>query len=315
MVAPTILTNTQFTSDQPAEALQDLGTTLGELNNMQHVLAQTLASNANNLTTEQIADFNAGLMNNQETIASAIAASSTSGGALGNNLRAASNNLVNQMVITDILEDEVQNAETAYEDLKQNNIDKLRMVDINTYYTEKYRAQSDLMKLIIYFAIPILLIAILANKGIIGNSLAYGLGGLILLIGVVCVIMMLFDINNRDPMNFREYKIDIDIKKEEEAEKNAGTLDSWDEITNDSEAALKALERELGVACIGQDCCDEPYTEFDKNLGMCVPGKNAPAYPTGSQKGAHWEQASKTKGKDKQGFPLHTGGEWVQNYQ
>ena len=48
---------------------------------------------------------------------------------------------------------------------------------------------------------------------------------------------------------------------------------------------------------------------------MCVPGKNAPAYPTGSQKGAHWDQASKTKGKDKQGFPLHTGGKWVQNYQ
>ena len=314
MVAPTILTNTQFTSDQPAEALQDLGTTLGELNNMQHVLAQTLASNANNLTTEQIADFNAGLMNNQETIASAIAASSTSGGALGNNLRAASNNLVNQMVITDILEDEVQNAETAYEDLKQNNIDKLRMVDINTYYTEKYRAQSDLMKLIIYFAIPILLIAILANKGIIGNSLAYGLGGLILFIGVVCVIMMLLDINNRDPMNFREYNIDVDIKAEEQAEK-AGGLDPWDEISYDSEAALKALERELGVACVGRDCCDEPYTVFNKKLGMCVPGKNAPAYPTGSQKGAHWEQASKTKGKDKQGFPLHTGGEWVQNYQ
>jgi hypothetical protein len=299
MVAPTTLTDTQFTSNQQAEALQDLGTTLGELNSMQNVLAQTLASNANNL---------------QETIASAIAASSTAGGALGNNLRAASNNLVNQMVITDILEDEVRNAETAYEDLKQNNIDQLRMVDINTYYTEKYRAQTDLMKLIIYFAIPILLIAILANKGIIGNSLAYGLGGLILFIGVVCVIMMLLDINNRDPMNFREYNIDVDIKAEEQAEK-AGDLDPWDAISYDSEAALKALERELGVACVGRDCCDEPYTVFDKKLGMCVPGKNAPAYPTGSQKGAHWEQASKTKGKDKQGFPLHTGGKWVQNYQ
>ena len=281
MVAPTTLTDTQFTSNQSAEALQDLGTTLGELNSMQNVLSQTLASNANNLTTEQIRDFNAGLMNNQETIASAIAASSTAGGALGNNLRAASNNLVNQMVITDILEDEVQNAEVAYEDLKQNNIDKLRMVDINTYYTEKYRAQTDLMKMIIYFAIPILLIAILASKGIIKNSLAYSLGGIILFIGIICVIVMLVDINNRDPMNFREYKIDVNIKAEEQEEKRAekaGNIHPWDEIEYDSESALKALERELGVACIGGDCCDKPYTVFDKKLGMCVPGKNADSY-------------------------------------
>ena len=121
------------------------------------------------------------------------------------------------MVITDVLENEVHNAEMAYADLKQNNIDKLRMLDINTYYTEKYKAQTDLMKLIIYFTIPLLILAILNNKRIIGKNLVYILGGIILLVGVICVLMMLYDINNRDPMNFREYKVsvntdDIDLK-------------------------------------------------------------------------------------------------------
>ena len=33
--------SSQFTSSQSAEALQDLGTTLGELNSMQQILTQT----------------------------------------------------------------------------------------------------------------------------------------------------------------------------------------------------------------------------------------------------------------------------------
>lgn len=301
--------SSQFTSSQSAEALQDLGTTLGELNSMQQILTQTLANNASNLSAQQIKEFEAALMNNQKTIASAIEASSTSGGALGNNLRAASNNLVNQMVITDILEDEVKNAEMAYDELKQNNIDKLRMVDINTYYTEKYRAQTDLMKLIIYFAIPLLLIAILSNKRIIPTNVAYGLGGIILFVGLIMVVLRIIDINNRDPMNFREYNIDVDIKAEEAGD--GEPLDPFGEIMDDTGAALKALERELGVDCIGPDCCDEPYTVFDKKYGMCVPGKDVPPYPKGHK--STWEQSEKSSGMDKGGFALHSGGKWVQN--
>lgn len=201
--------DTQFTSDQQEEELQNLGTTLERLNNMQHALSQSLAQNASNLTPAQIQTFKDGMTMNNATIASAIESAVLSGNVLGNNVKTASNNLVNQMVITDVLENEVKNAEIAYADLKQNNIDKLRMLDINTYYTEKYKAQTDLMKLIIYFTIPLLILAILNNKRIIGKNLVYILGGIILLVGVICVLMMLYDINNRDPMNFREYKVEL----------------------------------------------------------------------------------------------------------
>ena len=209
--------NTQFTSDQQEESLLSLGTTLERLNDMQRALSQSLAQNAAHLTDSQIQTFKDGMEANNATIAAAIESAVHSGNVLGNNVKTASNNLVNQMVITDVLENEVHNAEMAYADLKQNNIDKLRMLDINTYYTEKYKAQTDLMKLIIYFTIPLLILAILNNKRIIGKNLVYILGGIILLVGVICVLMMLYDINNRDPMNFREYKVsvntdDIDLK-------------------------------------------------------------------------------------------------------
>ena len=293
MVAETN-SNSQLTNSLTEQALMNTGLAMSELNRMQGTLSQTLSENAGNLSKSQINTYEDALRQNTQTMSEAIEASTSIGNNLGGNLRAASNNLVNQMVITDILEDEVHNAERAYDDLKQNNIDKLRMVDINTYYTEKYRAQTDLMKLIIYFAIPLLLITILANKGIIGNNLAYGLGGLILVIGIIVVLWMLYDINNRDPMNFREYNVHVDIKAEEQAEA-AGDIDPWDAIASDSEAALKALERQLGVGCIQKDCCDPPYTKYDKNMGKCVPG---PYWDKDGGDGKrHWEQSKGKKGK------------------
>ena len=235
-----------------------------------------LATQGDSLSAEQINQFKQALMQQNELANTMINAAGAQGQALGHNLRAASNNLVNQMVITDILQNEVTNAEDAYMALKQDNNDKLRMVEINRYYTERYSAQTDLMKLIIFFAVPLLLITILANKGILTKNIAYILGGVILVVGLIMIIGKIMDINNRDNMDFSEYKVDwnpTDI----EAGENAPGIGSG--IVEDSQAALKALEEQLGVYCDGQECCDPPnpkegdkiFTTWSKEYKKCVP--------------------------------------------
>ena len=239
-------------------------------------IRNVLATQAEHLSPDQIKQFKNALMQQTELQNSMLEAASMQGQALGNNLRAASNNLVNQMVVTDILQNEVTNAENAYMALKQDNTDKLRMVEINRYYTERYRAQSDLMKLIIFFAVPLLLITILANKGILTKNIAYILGGVILVVGIIMVVGKIMDINSRDNMDFSEYKVDWDPAGIEAGE-NAVGIGSG--IEADSEAALKALEEQLGIFCDGQTCCDPPspkkgdtiYTTWNKEYKKCVP--------------------------------------------
>lgn len=300
------LTNNQqqnYTSNLSVEALQDVGETLKDLNQMNKTLTQNLASQASRLSPSDITNYQDALSANVETQNKAMAAAASQGMNLGNNLRAASNNLVNQMMITDILQDEVKNSELAYEALKQNNVDKLRMIDINTYYTEKYRAQTDLMKLIIYFAIPLLLLTILANKGIISNNIAYGIGGVILLIGVVMIIMKVYDLNNRDNMNFREINVGYNEQEIKDKEKGqADPLDLGGEFSGMGEDALKQLEKELGVDCIGEDCCDPPTTIWNKKYGRCIiPDPNPNPTEGGTRE---WVQGGKGK-------KFHAGWETV----
>lgn len=304
MVALTNNHQQNYTSNLSVEALQDVGETLQDLNAMNQTLTQNLSSQASRLSPSDISNYEAALSANVDTQNKAMAAAASQGMNLGNNLRAASNNLVNQMMVTDILQDEVKNSEMAYEALKQNNTDKLRMIEINTYYTEKYRAQTDLMKLIIYFAIPLLLLTILANKGIISNNIAYGIGGVILFIGVIMVIMKIYDLNNRDNMNFREINVgynEQEIKNAESGEANP--LDLGGEFSGFGQDALKQLEKELGVDCIGEDCCDPPTTIWNKKYGQCItPDPN----PQGTAQGGTREWVESGKGKNR-----HQGWETV----
>ncbi len=294
MVALTNNLQQNYISNLSTEALQDVGSTLKDLNEMNQTLTQNLATQASRLSSSDISNYQSALSANVETQNKTMAAAASQGMNLGNNLRAASNNLVNQMMITDILQNEVKNSELAYDALKQNNIDKLRMIDINTYYTEKYRAQTDLMKLIIYFAIPLLLLTILANKGIIPNNIAYGIGGVILLVGVVMVIMKIYDINNRNNMNFREINVGYnaeEVKDNEEAQKNPLNLES--EFLGFGKDSLKELEKELGADCIGEDCCDPPTTIWNKTLGTCITPDPDPNPPGGGTR--EWKQGGKGK--------------------
>lgn len=179
--------NTQLSSQNTLDVISNLGSQMSE---------------------EQIITAKNSLMNNANLFNNSINQINNSANQSVNNLRAVSNNLANQQIVTDILQTEVDNAERSYTGLKQDNNDKLRMIQINTYYTEKYKAHTNLMKKIIYFILPILLITILGNKEIIPKNLAYTIAGIILIIGIIVVLYNIYDLNNRNNLDFNEYIID-----------------------------------------------------------------------------------------------------------
>ncbi len=117
-----------------------------------------------------------------------------------------------QQKFIDIINKELHNKEQEFNNIKLNNNEKLRMIQINQYYNEKYKAQISLMKLIIFFSIPLLIMTILYNKGILSRNITYSLGFLIFIVGIIMIIGRIIDINSRDNMNFSEYRHYVNIK-------------------------------------------------------------------------------------------------------
>ena len=81
----------------------------------------------------------------------------------------------------------------------------------------------------------------------------------------------IYDLNNRDNMNFREINVGYNAQevKDNERGQSADALDLGNEFSEFGEDALKKLEKELGVDCIGEDCCDHPNTIWNKKYGTC----------------------------------------------
>jgi len=119
---------------------------------------------------------------------------------------AASNSLIGQEVSAiDILETELNKSKLRMNLIQDEKNNKLRLVEINTYYGKQYNAHSKLMKTIIFTCIPVIILSVLANKGILPQNLYAFLTGIIIIIGVVFIGLELIDMSNRDNMNWDEY--------------------------------------------------------------------------------------------------------------
>jgi hypothetical protein len=143
------------------------------------------------------------------------------------------------------------------------------MVEINDYYGKRYGAQADLMKTITLFCIPLLILAVLMQKGIIPRNIGGGLMSLILVIAILYCGRMWWDISSRDNMNFDEYNWYWDPAA------NDPTVYEYDKeqvqgAVDESEDALQGLGKDLGT-CVGDACCSSGMS-FDQDKLQCVEG-------------------------------------------
>lgn len=116
------------------------------------------------------------------------------------------NSLVDEVAVNNIVKKELRGTKANLKQLKSARDDKLRMAEINDYYSSKYRTQTDVMKTIVYFCIPILILGILMKKEIVPKNIGMGLMGTLVVICLVVVILQVIDIMSRSNMVFDEYK-------------------------------------------------------------------------------------------------------------
>ena len=179
--------------------------------------------------------------------------------------------LVDEMTVVGVMETELNNAKKNMNSLIDTKNNKLRMVEINTYYGKRYEEHTNLMKLIIIICLPLLLLAILGKKGKIGGDLAKTLGGIIIAIGVILIIIKVYDLSRRDNMNYDEYNF-IDWGNDPAA--NSPTV--WEYDKEQLEGIKDATESEFDqalsmspddVGCFGSGCCGD---DTNWSSGECI---------------------------------------------
>jgi hypothetical protein len=172
------------------------------------------------------------------------------------NLNTSSDTLSQQTAAINIVEKELNAAKKRLKKIEEYKLNKLRLVEINNYYGERYAAHSDLMKIIIFMFVPILILAIITNWGILPVwifSIA------VILIGVFGTIKFYYaarSIMTRDNMQYQEYDWNFNP---DTASKNIVTPSK----------KTRGNFKGPGI-CVGEACCDAGYT-YDMVKNKCIP--------------------------------------------
>ena len=174
------------------------------------------------------------------------------------NIAAAKTTLGQSVIAVDVLENELNQSKKRINLIEDRKNNKLRLVEINTYFGKRYNAHANLMKTIVIICIPIIILAVLTNNGILPSNIYRLLVVIILVIGSIFIGMQIIDMSNRDDMNWDEYNWYFNKSKAPVDTTFTGKASSSDPWTTPT------------VTCIGSACCYNGST-YDSTKNVCVP--------------------------------------------
>ena len=128
----------------------------------------------------------------------------------GSTLQSSSGTLTQQSSAIGIVESELNKSKKRLQVLEAEKNNKIRLVEINNYYGEKYAEHSQLMKIIIFTLVPIIILTFLNNKGILPSMIYNILIVIISFIGAYFMWTRFASIIMRDNMNYQEYDFYFD---------------------------------------------------------------------------------------------------------
>jgi len=179
-----------------------------------------------------------------------------------------------------LIETELDKAKKNKEILEVDKNNKLRMSQINTYYSKYYEASTDIMKIIIYVSIPLLILAFLKKRGLILDSLNTFLTIIILSIGGINLGKRMYDMFRRTDYDFDKFNWEFD----------PDTIDSSKLPQN---GKLNLGIDSLSASCYGPGCCDNVKTIWNNTTNKCdvltsssSSSSSAPASSSSSSQGS-----------------------------
>jgi hypothetical protein len=179
-------------------------------------------------------------------------------GFFNNALSSSLGTLKEQTAAIGIVESELNKAKKRLEILEEERNNKIRLVEINEYYGDKYEEHAQLMKTIIFMLVPIILFTVLKNKGILPQGAYIFLVVVVSWIGAVYLWKRYASIITRDNMNYDEYNWGF----------NPALAPSGGAVAAKDPWLSNASVGQLGT-CIGQACCSDGQV-YDSTSNQCV---------------------------------------------
>lgn len=178
--------------------------------------------------------------------------------------------------LTNIVEEELKKAQQRIEEARNENINNLRMTEINNYYSGKYGLYLKLFRYIIYTSVFLVLIALLRQRYFIGSKTANLLAGIVVAIGGFFIVTSALNLSSRNNFVITEFdwaaEPDQDGAGGAHDENPLGIGGKWVDEMERYKKDIKLLEQ---GECLGPACCVGSGMTFDKKKLVCKldPGK------------------------------------------
>lgn len=233
---------------------------------MENQLSNTLETN-HNLTASQKQDIVNQMSNIYNMCINLYSTLSNVNNFYGNAMNASVSTLKEQTTAIAVIENELNLSKQRLQILQEETSNKVRLVEINDYYGQRYSEHAKLMKIIIFVLVPIIVLAILNSKGFLNAWIYYSLVCIIAFIGAIYFWKQLVSVIYRDNMNYNEYnwKFNPSTAPPPNLTGSANNSDPWSvSIPN------------IGT-CIGEACCASTDM-WNSSQGQCVPTNSTESF-------------------------------------
>lgn len=236
---------------------------LTKLQAMEQALHQQIVDNPN-LSTQEYTKMVQSINDLSDMRAKLYGALASLYGSTQGQVNSSRTDLVSQYTIANVVENELNDAKGRLNELKNLKNNKMRMVEINTYFGKRYQATSSLMKLIIFISVPLLFLAILKKIGVLPDDLSNLLMGITLALGIILLVRQTWDYWTRSNMNFDEY--DWKFQSPDKIHPTIMEYNAKNFLPID--LGLKNVVQAIGLDCYGEQCCAAGMT-YDKTNRVC----------------------------------------------
>jgi len=113
--------------------------------------------------------------------------------------------LRDQILSVELVEEELKETKKNYKSLLHNKNNKVRMVEIGTYETERYNAHIDVLKIISFTSLIVIVLSGLYHRDFIPGNIVSILLVVTISVGIILVIRKILDIVNRSNMVYDQY--------------------------------------------------------------------------------------------------------------
>ena len=171
-------------------------------------------------------------------------------GFLKQNIYSTRDTISEQTAAIDIVENELNEAKRRLKVVQQDNNNKVRLVEINTYYGDKYNDYAGTMKAVVILCIPVLILTLLLNNKILSSKIYVILLVIIGIFGFFYIGQRLLYSFSKDNMNYDQYNWHT----------NRSSLPA---INTENPDGLENPWESTASMCTGGSCCPVGYSYSD----------------------------------------------------